>query len=188
MKEDKSRLTVDRVGADVIIRVRDTGSGIPPDLLPNVFDLFTQGDRTLSRSRGGLGIGLTLVRSLIELHGGQVTAHSEGLGKGSEFVVRLPAAASSPKAPRASLRTICRDASSYRAGEFWSSMTSEAMPRACDSCSRPWARTSSRPSTAWRPFSWREASPRRRLAGHRTPAHGRLRGGSPMPRRTGPGS
>ena len=85
-------LTAERLGEDVIVRVRDTGIGIAPELLPKIFDLFTQADRTLSRSRGGLGIGLTLVRSLIELHDGRVTAQSKGLGQGSEFVVRLPAA------------------------------------------------------------------------------------------------
>ena len=84
-------------GDEVVIRVRDNGIGISADLLPRVFDLFTQADRTLSRSRGGLGIGLTLVRSLIELHGGRVAAHSAGLGHGSEFVVALPTAASSAK-------------------------------------------------------------------------------------------
>ncbi len=85
-------LTAEQLGKDIIIRVRDTGIGIAPDILPKIFDLFTQADRTLSRSRGGLGIGLTLVRSLVELHDGRVTAHSKGLGQGSEFVVRLPVA------------------------------------------------------------------------------------------------
>ena len=77
---------------EVVFRVRDNGIGILPELLPKMFDLFTQGDRSLDRSEGGLGIGLTLVRSLAELHGGTVTATSAGPGKGSEFVVRLPAA------------------------------------------------------------------------------------------------
>ena len=77
----------------VVIRVKDNGMGIPPDKLPLMFDLFTQGNRSLARSEGGLGIGLTIVRSLAELHGGSVTAHSEGSGQGSEFVVRLPAIA-----------------------------------------------------------------------------------------------
>jgi PAS domain S-box-containing protein len=72
------------------LRVRDTGLGVDPDLLPHVFDLFTQADRTPDRSEGGLGIGLTLVKRLVELHGGTVEAHSEGLGSGAEFVVRLP--------------------------------------------------------------------------------------------------
>ena len=77
-------------GREVVIRVRDNGTGIAPELLPHVFDMFTQADQTLSRSRGGLGIGLTLVRSLVEMHQGRVTAHSGGAGKGSEFTVRLP--------------------------------------------------------------------------------------------------
>jgi len=73
-----------------VVRVRDDGIGLPDDLLPHVFDLFTQADRSLDRSQGGLGIGLTLARRLVELHGGRVEAHSEGPGRGSEFVVILP--------------------------------------------------------------------------------------------------
>jgi signal transduction histidine kinase len=73
-----------------VIRIRDSGIGIPAEMLGRVFDLFVQLNRTIDRSQGGLGIGLTLVRRLVELHGGTVEAHSEGLGKGSEFVVRLP--------------------------------------------------------------------------------------------------
>jgi PAS domain S-box-containing protein len=76
-----------------VVRVRDTGVGIPADMLARVFDLFTQVDRTRRQAQGGLGIGLALVKSLVELHGGAVEAHSDGLGKGSEFVVRLPLAA-----------------------------------------------------------------------------------------------
>jgi PAS domain S-box-containing protein len=83
-------VTAERQGGEAVIRVRDEGAGIRPDLLPHVFDLFVQADRSLERSQGGLGIGLTVVRSLVELHGGTVTARSEGPGKGSEFVVRLP--------------------------------------------------------------------------------------------------
>jgi PAS domain S-box-containing protein len=85
-------LSAGRDGDEIVIRVRDSGVGIPSAVLPRMFDLFAQGDRSLARSEGGLGIGLTLVRSLTELHGGRVEAASEGLGKGSEFVVRLPAA------------------------------------------------------------------------------------------------
>jgi CheY-like chemotaxis protein len=84
------RLTVERRPGEAVLRVRDNGMGIPAELLPHVFDLFTQGDRSLARSEGGLGIGLTLVKSLVELHGGAVAVHSEGPGKGSEFTVRLP--------------------------------------------------------------------------------------------------
>jgi PAS domain S-box-containing protein len=84
-------LTAEREGGQAVVRLRDTGEGIPPGLLPRVFDLFTQGERPLDRSQGGLGLGLTLVRRLVEMHGGKVEAHSAGQGKGSEFVVRLPA-------------------------------------------------------------------------------------------------
>ena len=73
-----------------MIAVRDTGVGIAADLLPHVFDLFTQADRSLERRQGGLGIGLTLVRRLVEMHGGRVEAASEGPGHGSEFTIRLP--------------------------------------------------------------------------------------------------
>jgi signal transduction histidine kinase len=78
------------------IRVRDTGVGIEPEILPRVFDLFAQGEKTLARAQGGLGIGLTLVRSLVELHGGSVRAQSEGSGRGSTFIVRLPRLAQEP--------------------------------------------------------------------------------------------
>lgn len=76
----------------VLVRVRDTGMGIPAAQLPHVFDLFSQVNWTLDRAQGGLGIGLALVKNLVELHGGTVTAHSEGTGKGTEIVVRLPLA------------------------------------------------------------------------------------------------
>ena len=80
----------------VVIRVRDNGMGIAPEKLPGMFELFAQGDRTLARSEGGLGVGLTLVRSLAEMHGGRAEAFSEGVGRGSEFIVRLPASAAAP--------------------------------------------------------------------------------------------
>ena len=87
-------VAVRRVADEAIVSVADTGVGIPKKMLPHVFDLFVQGDRTLDRTpgrdMGGLGIGLSLVRSLVELHGGEVEAHSEGEARGSRFVVRLP--------------------------------------------------------------------------------------------------
>ncbi len=83
-------LTAEPLDGEVVIRVRDTGVGLAPELLPNVFDLFVQGDASLDRTRGGLGIGLTLVRRLVELHGGRVEARSPGIGQGSEFLVYLP--------------------------------------------------------------------------------------------------
>jgi signal transduction histidine kinase len=78
-------------GGEVVLRVQDSGIGIPAEMLPHIFDLFVQVDHRHARSQGGLGIGLTLVRRLVELHGGTVEAFSAGLGRGSEFVVRLPA-------------------------------------------------------------------------------------------------
>jgi signal transduction histidine kinase/ActR/RegA family two-component response regulator len=83
-------LSAERQGGVAVVRVRDTGIGIPALMLPHIFDLFTQVDRSLERSQGGLGIGLTLVKRLVEMHGGGVEARSEGPDQGSEFVVRLP--------------------------------------------------------------------------------------------------
>jgi len=74
----------------VLLRVRDAGAGIAANDLPHIFDLFVQADRSLDRAQGGLGVGLTLVRHLVEMHGGSVSAHSDGTGLGSEFTVRLP--------------------------------------------------------------------------------------------------
>jgi CheY-like chemotaxis protein len=78
--------------------VQDNGVGIPPEKLPEMFELFAQGDRTLARSEGGLGIGLTVVKKLVQMHGGNITAISEGIDKGSAFSVRLPAAKRPPTA------------------------------------------------------------------------------------------
>jgi signal transduction histidine kinase/ActR/RegA family two-component response regulator len=89
-------LSAEREAGEAVLRVRDTGIGIPADLLPRVFDAFTQEERSPDRAQGGLGIGLALVRSLVELHGGRVEARSAGRGQGSEFVVRLPALAEGP--------------------------------------------------------------------------------------------
>jgi len=83
-------LAVTHSNGQATLSLRDTGIGIAPDLLPRIFDLFTQADRSLARSQGGLGIGLTLVRTLVGMMGGNITAHSDGPGKGSEFVVQLP--------------------------------------------------------------------------------------------------
>jgi PAS domain S-box-containing protein len=83
-------LTVEREGEQVAIRVRDNGVGIAAEHLAGIFEMFTQIESSLERSRSGLGIGLTLVKTLVEMHGGTVEAHSEGVGRGSEFVVRLP--------------------------------------------------------------------------------------------------
>jgi CheY-like chemotaxis protein len=90
-------------GEEIVLRVSDTGVGIAPDMLRRVFDLFVQGERSLDRSQGGLGIGLTLARRIVELHGGTITAESAGTGRGSTFTVRLPPvparASPEPEAP-----------------------------------------------------------------------------------------
>jgi CheY-like chemotaxis protein/two-component sensor histidine kinase len=83
-------LSLQQEGNQMVVRIRDSGIGIAPDSLPHIFELFTQAPRSLDRSQGGLGIGLAVVRKLVEMHGGTVEAQSGGLGKGSEFTVRLP--------------------------------------------------------------------------------------------------
>jgi len=84
------RLTAERRGAEVCVSVRDNGIGIMPEMLPRLFEMFSQAKPALERSQGGLGIGLSLAKGLVEMHGGMVQAHSDGPGTGSEFVVRLP--------------------------------------------------------------------------------------------------
>ena len=87
---------------EAVVQVRDDGAGIPAEMQPRVFDMFTQVDRTLQRAQGGLGIGLSLVRSLVDLHGGRVTVYSEGIDRGSTFTIRLPLAEVDEAAPPAS--------------------------------------------------------------------------------------
>jgi CheY-like chemotaxis protein len=83
-------VTIERTGSEAVVTITDTGIGIPPEQLANIFEMFSQVDRT-NRPHGGLGIGLHLVKRLVEMHGGQVAAHSDGPGMGSRFTVRLPA-------------------------------------------------------------------------------------------------
>ncbi len=85
-------LTAERDGIEAVLRVRDSGIGIPAEMLPRIFEMFAQADRSLGRAQGGLGIGLTLARSLVQMHGGTIHADSDGPGQGSELVVRLPLA------------------------------------------------------------------------------------------------
>jgi PAS domain S-box-containing protein len=94
------RLTAAVERGEAVVRVADNGSGIAPDVLPRMWEMFAQADRTIGRSQGGLGIGLTLVRRLVEMHGGTVQAHSDGPGRGSEFTIRLPVVVEvGPQAP-----------------------------------------------------------------------------------------
>ncbi|HSD11670.1 MAG TPA: ATP-binding protein, partial [Candidatus Binatia bacterium] len=83
-------VTSERQGEDVAVRVRDTGIGIAPDMLPRIWDPFTRGDLGVDRAQGGLGLGLTIARRLVDLHDGRIEAHSQGFGRGAEFVVTLP--------------------------------------------------------------------------------------------------
>ncbi|HEV3263804.1 MAG TPA: ATP-binding protein, partial [Gemmataceae bacterium] len=114
------RLTAVRDGSDVLVSVKDTGIGIAAEQLPRIFQMFSQVEGSLERSQGGLGIGLTLVKRLVEMHGGSIEARSEGPGRGAEFVLRLPAAvgAAGPPpaggngeaaAPKSSLRILIVD-------------------------------------------------------------------------------
>jgi signal transduction histidine kinase len=95
-------LTVRQEGSEVVAVVSDNGTGIAPEVLPHIFDLFTQGPRSLARSEGGLGVGLNVVRNLVGMHGGSITAESDGVGRGSRFTLRLPGCALPAAAPPAS--------------------------------------------------------------------------------------
>src|SRR5437588_4108950 len=107
-------LTASAEGEQAVISVSDNGIGIAPELLPRVFDLFTQSKRALNRAQGGLGLGLSLVKRLVELHGGTVEAGSPGLGQGSTFTVRLPRLAAGPLLEAAAPEPAPRDEPSPR--------------------------------------------------------------------------
>ncbi|HKS06379.1 MAG TPA: MASE1 domain-containing protein [Gemmatimonadaceae bacterium] len=100
-EDGRIRLSLEKVRGYAVVRVRDTGFGIPAAMLPRVFEPFTQGDQKMERSNGGLGLGLTLARRLVELHGGRIEAKSDGPGRGSEFIVSLPLSAAQPAIARA---------------------------------------------------------------------------------------
>ncbi len=106
--EGRIGVSLERTQGLCVVRIKDTGVGIPADMLSRIFELFTQVDRTVGRSQGGIGLGLTLARRLVELHGGDIEARSEGAGRGSEFIVRLPLMATMPQ------REISRDAAISR--------------------------------------------------------------------------
>jgi hypothetical protein len=93
-------IRLERDGDQAVLSVRDNGMGVTPELLPRIFDLFAQGERSLDRSEGGLGVGLSVVKRLVGMHGGAITACSSGVGTGSEFIVRLPALAAVPEQRR----------------------------------------------------------------------------------------
>jgi PAS domain S-box-containing protein len=109
-------VATERSGDDAVLRVCDSGMGMARELVPHVFDLFTQAPQSLERSRGGLGLGLALVKRLVELHGGSVSASSAGAGKGSEFTIKLPVAVAGTQSPAAAPHTAAVRASSNAAG------------------------------------------------------------------------
>jgi signal transduction histidine kinase len=94
------RVSVERSSGEALVRVRDTGVGVPAELLPKLFDMFVQAERTTGRSQRGFGIGLPLVRRLVEIHGGRVEARSAGPWRGSEFIIWLPLASDAGDAER----------------------------------------------------------------------------------------
>jgi PAS domain S-box-containing protein len=104
-EEGQITLRATREGDEAVLSVRDNGLGIPAPMLPLVFEMFAQVDRTLKRAQGGLGIGLALARSLVELHGGRIEAHSSGLNQGSEFVVRIPLSVRTPRSSAPALES-----------------------------------------------------------------------------------
>ena len=119
-------LTGELSGAEVVVQVRDNGLGIPADALPRIFEMFSQVDRNMERAQGGLGIGLTLVRRLVEMHGGTVEARSDGPGRGSQFVVRLPIVKATAQVQVAPGRR--RPVGDRRSNGFWWSMTTTTRP------------------------------------------------------------
>ena len=124
-----------REGNEAVLSVRDSGIGIAPEILPRIFELFVQVDHAATRSQGGLGIGLTLVKNLVEMHNGRVDARSEGLGQGTEFVVRLPLCKEADKR----ITRLSRDKpclrSCLRASGCWWWMTTRTPPTASPYCS-----------------------------------------------------
>ena len=108
------RIAAERVKGKAVISVKDTGVGIPRTMLPRIFDLFTQVDKSIDRAQGGVGIGLSLVKGLVELHGGHVEARSEGPGKGSEFTVRLPVVDEAADPPPKSEKAMTGQLGGYR--------------------------------------------------------------------------
>lgn len=113
-RKGRIQVTAVQTGDSAVVRIKDNGPGIPTDMLTRIFDIFQQVDATLERSHGGLGIGLTLVKRLVEMHGGTVEARSEGANQGSEFIVTLPATAAAPRAEPSSASSSARKIPSFQ--------------------------------------------------------------------------
>ena len=177
-REGRIALLGKRVDDEIVVVVRDNGMGIPPDLLPNLFDRFVQGTRTIDRSEGGLGLGLSIVRSLVVLHHGTVDVRSEGVGKGSEFEVRLPAVAHTAVQPRAITPL---EVEAVKARKVLIVDDNTDAPRGCAISPRP--RDARRVRRPVGPRHRRRISTRHRVPRHRPPGDGRLRAGAPDPQR-----
>ena len=182
-------LAADREGDEAVVRVRDTGIGLSAEMLPRVFDLFAQADRSLDRSQGGLGIGLTLVRSLVELHDGSVSVESRGPGQGSEFIVRLPASSRTHSTPDPNENASSAEESAHplpagSRGRRQSGFGAEPRPSA-EALGLRGTRRPRRPRGDRGGFC---RPVRRDPPGHRPPGHGRLPGcrTAPRPVRIGP--
>jgi len=142
-----------------VVRVADTGIGIEPELLPRVFDLFTQLDQSLNRAQGGLGIGLTMVKHLVRMHGGTVQAQSEGAGRGSEFVIQLPLIGRDEARdvqPRpAGFEQPVRDAAAARPGKRLKILVVDDNQDSANSLAELvvlWGMNRAWPTTGWRPL------------------------------------
>jgi PAS domain S-box-containing protein len=144
-------LTAERQGREVLVAVKDNGIGIPPEARPGLFAMFSQVDRSLKRSQGGLGIGLALVKGLVEMHGGSVQARSPGFGRGSEFLVRLPLAR--PERSGRSRRRV-GPGRALSGGVSWSWTTTGTPPPSSPGCCRCRATRRARPTTAWKRWRW----------------------------------
>jgi PAS domain S-box-containing protein len=165
-------LTARREDGEAVLRVKDTGIGIAPEMLPHVFELYRQADHSLDRQQGGLGIGLTLARDLVQLHGGTIEASSESLGKGTEFTVRLPATAQEPAAPRRPRRGEAGGSSAAGAG---GRRQRRRGPESRDAASPRRSSGPHRPRRADRRAVGPRTSAGRGALGHRPAGHERLR-------------
>ncbi len=139
-------LSAQRDAGEVVISVRNNGVGIPAEMLPRMFDMFAQVDPTLKRSHGGLGIGLTLSKNLVQMHGGRIEARSEGPGKGSEFIVRLPLSAAAVPALRSPRRRLQNKR--CRCAAFWWSTTPRLQSLFSAGCWKYWDNKCAPPTAA----------------------------------------
>ena len=145
----KIAITVEHAGEQVVVAVRDTGIGIPAEMRSSIFELFAQANRSLNRSRGGLGIGLTLVKRIVELHGGTIEAHSGGEGQGSEFRVQpAQAGASSAASDRGHAGNGRASSTRALAAASWQPTITKIRPTPSACCSNGWEGRSARPTMA----------------------------------------